>query len=518
MASSIKLKNDLGTEMVITHKDGLPAREVHGSDIVIAVDTIDDMKALANPYDGMPVFVRDMDRGGNFIYDSSKVDEDNDGTNFIGYVRQYSGTVSVKWFGAVGDGTADDTEVIQKAINFISASSSSTYGGTLYFPSSYYTISSTLVSANHLSILGDNQLDTYIQGDFAGYLIDTRTASKKFSARNITFKQESGSLSNGLYIMPWHGQVATISDCRFYNMEIAVNSTGNIGGTFKDIFFDGVTVKGISLDAGSTEWVTATEFYNIYFLGGGPSSIAFDLNRVINVKLEHCTIESSGTAIKATGTVQATNCWFESNQYDYDMIDANKTETDCVHINTANSDIFSYTVGIPVETRGHRKTLSNGMNMTKLETDRIVFPSTPVPNSNSNTLDFYKEGLFAPTVSGSSTAGTASYFAKVGSYTQIGNRVFFSINLNWSDHDGDGDFVISDLPIAPNGNTQENVAISVFSYNIAIDADYILEARLNAGNPSIELKQRHTDGSSKSVPLSDSGVLVLSGNYRASGF
>jgi len=140
MASSIKLKNDLNTEMVITHKDGLPTRQMNGSDIVIAVDTIDDMKALANPYDGMPVFVRDMDRGGNFVYASSKIAEDNDGTNFIGYVRQYIGTVNVKWFGAKGDGVTDDTISIQNAIGACLRF----WHKKIYIPDGIYITSDTL--------------------------------------------------------------------------------------------------------------------------------------------------------------------------------------------------------------------------------------------------------------------------------------------------------------------------------------------------------------------------------------
>jgi hypothetical protein len=49
--------------------------------------------------------------------------------------------VSVKDFGAVGDGVADDTLAIQSAINSVAA----IFGGAVYFPSGTYNISDTLV-------------------------------------------------------------------------------------------------------------------------------------------------------------------------------------------------------------------------------------------------------------------------------------------------------------------------------------------------------------------------------------
>ena len=64
----------------------------------IKTNTIAEMEALT-PINGDVCFVKDLDRGGTFIYDSTKVAEDNQGTNFSGWIRQYSGAVNVKWFG-----------------------------------------------------------------------------------------------------------------------------------------------------------------------------------------------------------------------------------------------------------------------------------------------------------------------------------------------------------------------------------------------------------------------------------
>jgi len=70
--------------------------------------------------------------------------------------------VSVKDFGAVGDGVADDTAAIQAAINSISfttwqGSAANMYtkgGGTVYFPPGRYKITSTLLVGQHCRLLG----------------------------------------------------------------------------------------------------------------------------------------------------------------------------------------------------------------------------------------------------------------------------------------------------------------------------------------------------------------------------
>lgn len=74
--------------------------------------------------------------------------------------------VSVKDFGAVGDGATDDTAAIQAAINY--CVNLSNRKQTLYFPANnagmYYKVTSPLVITGRLNIVGDGQFSTRIQG------------------------------------------------------------------------------------------------------------------------------------------------------------------------------------------------------------------------------------------------------------------------------------------------------------------------------------------------------------------
>jgi hypothetical protein len=57
--------------------------------------------------------------------------------------------INVRWYGALGDGTADDTEEIQAAINAAPLKS------VLYFPRGTYVVSATLTLTNDVTLKGD---------------------------------------------------------------------------------------------------------------------------------------------------------------------------------------------------------------------------------------------------------------------------------------------------------------------------------------------------------------------------
>src|SRR4051812_6021497 len=85
---------------------------------------------------------------------------------------------------------------------------------------------------------------------------------------------------------------------------------------------------------------------------------------------------------------------------------------------------------------------------------KIQFPSTQVGSVDPNALDDYEEGSFTPTILFGGAAIGNIYGAQVGSYTKVGNRVFFSAYVALTTKGSSvGSVTIGGLPFSINGGT-----------------------------------------------------------------
>ena len=103
---------------------------------------------------------------------------------------------------------------------------------------------------------------------------------------------------------------------------------------------------------------------------------------------------------------------------------------------------------------------------------QIKFPATQNASSNANTLDDYEEGTFTPTILGSSGHAPGTYFAQIGRYTKVGNRVDWSLEMQIN---GYGTLI--------NGET---LRIQGFPFTLGIGAGYpgVICGRLNGSAPA----------------------------------
>lgn len=117
----------------------------------VAIDTLGDPVLLLNNVEDLPnsspvtiAIVKDKERGGIFIYKEDAINDD--GIVYNKWVRQFTGRVNVKWYGAKGDGTTDDTEALNKA--FVNKE--------IFIPAGEYVVTDIITIASHIDILGDN--------------------------------------------------------------------------------------------------------------------------------------------------------------------------------------------------------------------------------------------------------------------------------------------------------------------------------------------------------------------------
>ena len=158
--------------------------------LCVVVDTVDELTDnLKNASD--TVIVKDIDRGGVFIYDKDKSDINNGGTVFNGWVRQYGDRLNARWFGAKGDGVTDDTEALQKAIFHATGWTGNSYeldnsaSKTLYIPRGIYRITDSLKITQMQYIIGDgngsgHSKSTEILCDFKNMNIPTDNYSNVY--------------------------------------------------------------------------------------------------------------------------------------------------------------------------------------------------------------------------------------------------------------------------------------------------------------------------------------------------
>jgi hypothetical protein len=130
----------------------------------VTVEDIAALKASPSPQDGDGAVVADEARGGVFVFRSALTAAADGGTTFKAddatagsWLRQFSGPVNVRWFGAVGDGFANDATAVQSAINCLE----SIGGGVLRVPAGTYLISSEIsclyASNPVITIAGDSR-------------------------------------------------------------------------------------------------------------------------------------------------------------------------------------------------------------------------------------------------------------------------------------------------------------------------------------------------------------------------
>ncbi|QBQ99261.1 glycosyl hydrolase family 28-related protein [Paraburkholderia pallida] len=188
--------------------------------------------------------------GGVYWYNASDISSADNGGTIIEAAdggRWYlsaTGTISVKQFGATGNGTTDDTASIQAALTALGA------GASLYVPPGTYLLSSTLTGLSNQQILGAGPNQTIFQrtGNYGDTLyIATANAAR---VSGIWF-QQSPSYTAGETTLPnlatsgaqihlVGAQQALIENCWAWRLVYGVHLDGCTLTTIRNCWIQGV--------------------------------------------------------------------------------------------------------------------------------------------------------------------------------------------------------------------------------------------------------------------------------------
>lgn len=155
--------------------------------------------------------------------------------------------VSVKDFGAVGNGVADDTSAIQAAITSLSAT-----GGSVYFPKGEYLVSASLaVTTPNITLYGDGASESIIKAATATiWILRYGSNADYLNIHDLYFKGAATNGSTTQYAIGYTSfstedpEYVTVRNCRFaYTNNGIVTGSGKYwqitGNNFDNLF--GVT-------------------------------------------------------------------------------------------------------------------------------------------------------------------------------------------------------------------------------------------------------------------------------------
>lgn len=140
-------------------------------DCVQAV-TVADLRAETAPDADRVYMVTDHGQEGLFSYDpGDTASPDNTGTVLVSvsgarFKRRHDGNLHVKWFGAKGDGEADDTEAVRAAL-------SSARGGSLFFSPGVFRLTDTIVIPRNTVVRGSGNSSWFTFGQRRNVLPDS---------------------------------------------------------------------------------------------------------------------------------------------------------------------------------------------------------------------------------------------------------------------------------------------------------------------------------------------------------
>lgn len=233
--------------------------------------------------------------------------------------------VSVKDFGAVGDGVAIDTAAIQAALDYIATHAK---GGTVYFPQGEYKCGAIDCSAagyqgnKKFSLIGDAQgsrllstvagTNPFIKiGMYAGY-----GDSDKWTFRDLFLKANTPGTGKGIYFeaLAWHPR---IEDCDINGFSTGIEIRSGITAHIINTRVRNCTTYGINIPTATTgiggldETPTSARIVNC-----GISGNAVGIHQLgIAGLVTGCVFEgNTSKAINAAGLsdfCQVTNNWFE---------------------------------------------------------------------------------------------------------------------------------------------------------------------------------------------------------------
>lgn len=217
-------------------------------------------------------------------------------------------TINVKNFGAVGDGSNDDTAGIQLALDAANTAG----GGIVFIPAGTYKITNTLLVYSDTHVYGAGRGATILTSpvsSYAGKSVEgaqvyatlAMAAVNRASVRNLTVDHSAGASANGIVIIAGNAGAGTRSnDCVIDGCEVIFSSSSGHAYCIWNLKSDGSKILNNYVEGGFTAytWTAGNPQEGIESYGG--EDVLISGNTVNGVQQNGIYVVSDSTV----GTVQ----------------------------------------------------------------------------------------------------------------------------------------------------------------------------------------------------------------------
>ncbi len=242
------------------------------------------------------------------------------GTGSGCWVLNYSGDINVKWFGAKGDDSTDDTTPLTSALAAAVAARR-----TLYMPggTTAYVITDQITIAQHTNIRGDH----WHMGSTGGTRINFTPSSAKslfvaasgalkdgYSIEGLVIVGNSASAAgNSIYAFDIDNIIKSrFSNIRIYNFRTGIRCFATIMNRFEFVHVNDCHIQNILYDGG----IATTDVWDTCYIINGPIGIQTN-GASVGIRFVNCIIESITTY--GVNLVKEVYGWQFVNTYSEDV-------------------------------------------------------------------------------------------------------------------------------------------------------------------------------------------------------
>jgi hypothetical protein len=292
------------------------------------------------------------------------------------------------------------------------------------------------------------------------------------------------------------------------NGQVQYNNANVLAGS-ANLTFDGANLGvGVASTGGS----------KVYISGGSLASSPSASGIAISGNLTSGRLVTQGS-----GQLQAVHSFFDSSSLEISQ-GSTGTQTGIV-INggsaTNNPSTLQFFTSLSEQVRidsiGNvklQKNISVGGATPTTSGTGITFPATQSASTDANTLDDYEEGTWTPSIAGTTTAGTATYTAREGKYTKIGNLVYFSLFVDYTSGTGTGNTKITGLPFpSASTNVTINSCATVIRY-LAYTGSQILAYTTQSSSEITVAQANSANFGEFALPYDSGASFAISGFYQ----